>query len=136
MILADRCTFCNSVAHTGVCPPTDTIFSADGSVYMTFPPVTPRVETTPYLVRRLTTTDALPPLPGLAGTSWSVQSQTRQSFRDVARLRSDISRQYGPYVSHWAVTLTDGRRVYRYSWERLDAVQGRLTTVLWLTRDA
>lgn len=108
---------------------TETIFNQDGSVYMSFPPVTPRVEPTPYLVRRITTTDA-------PRGAWSVQSQTRQSFRDVARLRSDISRQYGPYVSHWSVTLTDGRRVYRYSWERLDAVQGRLTTVLWLTRDA
>jgi hypothetical protein len=113
---------------------TNTILNADGSVYMTFPPVTPRVDRVRYTVRHVRSIDNPQSDVYDAGTT-ALVTTVRDSFRGVLAARNGLTEAYqvGPAVTS-AVTYK-GRRVYRYTWERLTSWNGRVTDTLWIFKD-
>lgn len=117
---------------------TDTIFNPDGSVYMTFPPVTPRVQPVRFTLIHLVGAD-WPPSDVLDRPARSevVREAHRTHFRGILELRTVITELYGNrYASTWSGQLADGRQAHRYTWERVERWHGRSWDTLWVIRDA
>lgn len=100
------------------------IHNPDGSVYMTFPPVTPRTKVRPlFTVREISTGSHSPGCchSGMTGTFALSSEVTDQSMRDVFEQVGALVEAYGyrPRPTKMGRTA-DGRTHYRWSWEDSD----------------
>lgn len=114
---------------------TNTIFNPDGSVYMTFPPVTPRVDPQVFTVRYVMSATNL-----VCGSTVAMTCVYRASFAEIVKDREAHTQAYGKGpVSVTTIgprdPQTGAHKAYRYTWEGRASWGGRISDTLWITRD-
>lgn len=107
----------------------ETIFNADGSVYMTFGPSIPsRADTEGWMVRRVTSGShrSFCPRPG----SRAVSEAGPESFNGVLRLVGGLADEYG----YRPVSSRVGGYAYRWTFERFTPDGHRVTDMIIVSR--